>query len=236
MPTARRSSTFSWATSPASSAIWTAADAHFARALELEPEYARAHVGAGSVQFQRSQGGCAGGQADPVGLEGALGRFQAARSATVQSPLADIGTKSAFGEGQVYLCLSQALVADRWADAQANFERVVADYGGTNPRVRDTAAEAYSNLGFVHLPFPDTPDADAPARYRQALADYDRAIETTRLNDRRAHFHSMRGLILARLGDRNGAVAAYGEAIRLEPDVKRRQEYEARRQALQAPP
>ncbi len=212
-----------------------AAAAHFARALELEPEYARAESAPDRCCSRGLATDCAPGDVDATGLDGALGRFQAATRATVQSPLADIGTKSAFGEGQVYLCLSQALVADRWADAQANFERVIADYGGKNPRLRDTAAEAYSNLGFIHLPFAaDAPDA--PARYRQALADYDRAIDTTRLNDRRAFFHSMRGFILARLGDRNGAVAAYGEAIRLEPDETRRQEYEARRQAVDSPP
>jgi tetratricopeptide (TPR) repeat protein len=206
------------------------AEAHFARALELEPEYARAQIGAGSVLFQRSHRGCEPDDVDAPGLLRALELYRSAERARDQPPLADISTKAAFGQGQALLCLSNARVADHWAEARVAFERVIGEYGGRNERVRNTAAEAHAGLGLVALPSAAAPDARE--RYERALHEYDRAAEVTLLDERRAFFHSMRGFILSRLGEQRRALAAYDLAIRLEPDGARRNGYEEGRRAV----
>jgi tetratricopeptide (TPR) repeat protein len=204
------------------------AEASYAKALNLEPEYARARLGASEVLYQTARGSCEAGSVDAAGMFQALESFRGAATALVQPPLADIGAKAAFGVGRVQECLSQALVADHWGDAEREFRRVIRDYGGKNERIRNLAAESHAHLGFIALPASD--DADATARYRQALVEYEKAIQLSKRNDRRAFMHSMVGFIHTRLHDPKAAAAAYAEAIRLEPDPQRRTEYEARRQ------
>jgi len=209
-----------------------AADGYYDGALTLNPEYGRAQLGKAEVTFQRARANCASGSVDPTGLSKSLDMFQSALGSRVQPAASEIATKVAYGSGRVLLCLSQALVADRWADAESEFQSVIRAFRAGNERVREMAAESYANLGFVYLPAAGDPQA-AP-RYRRAAESYQAAVTVTHRDDRKAFFFSMRGFAFSRLGDLAGADEAYRQAVDLEPDAAKRADYErARQQAIQ---
>ena len=210
------------------------ASGFYDQALALNPEYARARLGRAEVLLHKARGTCEAGHVDAAGLNAALDTFRSARSAKVQPALSDVPTKVAFGEGRVHLCLSQALEGDHWADAEREFQEVIEQYIDGNARVREVAGEAYADLGFVHLPAAGDPAA--PDRYRRAAADYQSALDVSQNDDRRAFFSSMRGFILARLGEVAQADAAYRLAIQLTDDPAAKAAYESSRQALAPPP
>jgi tetratricopeptide (TPR) repeat protein len=188
-----------------------AAKAHYDRALELNGEYARAQLGQAEVLFQRSHGSCESDDidvrnpavsVDPAGLNRAEETFRRVLSAADQPVLSDIKTKVAFGLGRVYLCLSQSLVADRWADAEREFLAVVADFQRGNERVRDMAAEAHANLAIVYLPAQGEPGAEA--KYRRAAKEYAKAIQVARIDERRAVFADGLAFVCDRLRQAGG--------------------------------
>jgi tetratricopeptide (TPR) repeat protein len=199
----------------------------YGRALALNPEYARALVGAAEVTFQRAKGDCEAGRVDGPGLEESIRRFERARAAPVQPALADIGPKAALGVGRAEACLSQAEVADRWEDARRAFESVVAEYE-RNPRIKELAAEAHAGLGLVYLPAGDAPDA--AAGYRRSAEEYRQAIELTGHPTRQAAFEFGLAHAYGRLREYDQADQAYARAIELDPD--RSAEYERARAEL----
>jgi len=205
------------------------------RALALNPEYARARLGIAEVLLHRARGTCEPGGLDAAGLRQSLEAFAGAQRARVQPPLADIAAKVAFGQGRVYLCLSQGLVAEHWDDAERAFREVVDEFDRGNVRLRMMAAEAHAALGFVYLPPAGSSDADA--RFRRAAAEYERAIELFPENrdpeHRRAQSWRMLGFIHVRLGDMVKAQEAYARAITLVgDDAALRSRYEAERQQI----
>jgi len=109
----------------------------------------------------------------------------------------------------------------------------VRQFDSGNHRLRGMAAEAHAGLGFVYLPPAGEPDA--AGRYRRAADEYERAIDLTRVDDRKAFFLSMRGFALSRSGDLAGADAAYQAAIRLASDPVTRAGYEEARRRLSPP-
>ncbi|MFN2504047.1 MAG: TIR domain-containing protein [Acidimicrobiales bacterium] len=210
------------------------ADGFYGQALGLNPEYSRARLGRAEVLLHRSRGNCESGNVDVAGLTSALDTYRSALTAKAQPALSDIPTKVAFGTGRVHLCLSQALVGDHWAEAERAFQQVVGEFRGGNARVREMAAEAYANLGFVHLPA--SGDPDAAGRYRQSASDYQSAIDLTGDDERKAFFFSMRGFVFGRLGDTAQADQAYATAIELTQDSAAKARYAQARQSLTAPP
>lgn len=211
-----------------------AAQGFYEHALSLNPEYARAYIGAAEVQFHRAKGSCEAGDVDAEGLRKALDGFARAATARVQPALADIPAKFAYGQGRVHLCLSQALVADHWSDAERKFREVIQAFDAGNPRLRIMAAESHADLGFLHLPAAG--DADAETRLRRAAGEYQKALELfpeTDPDHRRAFFWSMIGFIHGRLGDIANAERAYDQAIGLaSDDPVLRARYEADRRQL----
>lgn len=210
------------------------ADGFYDRAVTLDPHYARARLGIAEVAFQQARGNCEKGSADPAGLARSLELYRAALGSPGQPAASDIATKVAFGSGRILLCLSQALVADRWADAEQEFKSVIRTFRDGNERVREMAAESYADLGLVYLP--TATDPDAPRAYRRAAEAYASAEDLTQRDDRKAFYSSVRGFVLARLGDAAGADEAYARAVDLERDPAKKAEYErARRQAVPRP-
>ena len=206
----------------------------YEQALTLNPQYARARVGQAEVLFQQSRGNCEAGNVNVEGMNRALTTFQGAGAAEDRPALSDVDIKVVFGEGRIHRCLSQALVADHWAEAGVELQAVIDAFANGNARVRELAAESYGELGFVHLPSEGDPDPDA--RFRQSAADYQQALDLSLVDDRKAYFSSVRGSILARLGDLAAAEEAYRTAIRLADDVGARARYEEALAALTAPP
>ncbi len=190
------------------------------RALSINPEYSRARIGVAEVLLQRSRGTCEAGSADAGGLTKSLAMFETARSARVQPLLADIATKIAYGEGRAYLCLSQALAADHWADAERSLRQVVDAFDKGNPRVRTMAAESHAGIGFLSLPAAG--DAYPVDRLHSAFDEYEKAIALFPQRDpehRKAFFWSMLGFIYSRLGNTPKAQDAYAHAISLTDDA-----------------
>jgi tetratricopeptide (TPR) repeat protein len=211
-----------------------AAQTYYAHALQLAPEYARARLRAAQVLFQRARDNCEQGHVNVRGLELALQGYQWALSAKVQPPLADIPVKASFGVGRVYLCRSQALIANEWDKAEQAFTGVIQAYEGGNQRVQNLAAEAHAHLGICYSPPADDPNADA--KWRRAVAEYQKAIALSMHDDQKADYNSKLGFIYGRLHDYDKADKAYQAAIQLDPDPTRRGEYEAVRRKLQQAP
>lgn len=203
------------------------ADAFYDRAISLDPQYARARLGKAEVAFQQARSDCEKGNADPAGLSKALDLYQVALGSPAQPAPADIPTKVAFGSGRILLCLSQALVADRWADAERELKNVIRVFRDGNERVREMAAESYADLGLVYLPTATDPDADRA--YRRAAEAFRSALGVTQRDERKALYLSLRGFALSRLGDAAGAQEAYAQAVALERDPAKKAEYERAR-------
>ena len=169
-----------------------------------------------------------------AGLNEALDKFTHAETARLQPALADIRTKVAFGRGRIFLCLSQALVADHWGDAEREFRQVVDEFGKGNQRVKTMTAESHANLGLLHLPAAGDPDAEASLR--RAASEYREALRLTperSTGHRKAFFWSMLGFIHGQLGETATAEDAYDHAISLtSDDPATRARYETDRQQL----
>jgi tetratricopeptide (TPR) repeat protein len=113
------------------------------QALSLDPNYARAMLGLGELDYLSARSGqvCsnpipefASEQTDLQGIaleyqpfEDALQHFQEARSANDENPqpAAFIPIKADYYTGRVYFCLSIAGLEDRWIDAQCSYWSVI---------------------------------------------------------------------------------------------------------------
>ena len=200
------------------------AESAYARAVAINPQYGRGRLGVAEVMFQRARGSCEAGGVDAAGLERAVAAFRASLDAKVKPAVADVPLKADLGISRALACQSQALLADRWAEAAAGFQRVITAFEAGTTRSRTLAAEAYGGMGLVHLPAAGAPDARA-ALLRSAEA-YRKAVELSIHPDRTAAFSANLGFVYSKLGDRAAADAAYAAAINVEPDAARRAGYE----------
>ncbi len=211
--------------------IDTASDA-YDQAVALNPEYARGRLGQAEIAFQRSRSDCEQGEVDEAGLHRAAELFHAALAARDRPSFSDVPIKATFGAGRVHLCLTQALVGDFAGPAEAEFKQVIDEFERGNRRLRELAAESHAGLGLVHWPPADDPDSSR--RLEQVAADYQRALDVTAIDSRKALFHSLRGAVFGRLGDGARAGDEYRQAVALEPDPTTREGYEKALQALGA--
>ncbi|HLZ27039.1 MAG TPA: hypothetical protein VKV73_06940 [Chloroflexota bacterium] len=213
----------------------TEARANFERALAINPEFARAQLALGEVEFQESLGkpeACARDTLNVAGIQASVETFQRALSAKTQPARSNLPTWTAFEMGRAYLCLSQADAGNYWPDAEREFNSVIADYDGGNASAKDIAAEAHSNLGFVYLPPRCDPDRDA--RYRRAAAEYQKAIDLSVFHPtRQGFYYEMLGFIQTRLGALDAARSAYRSAAGVDPSNK--DHYDQLLQNVQAP-
>jgi tetratricopeptide (TPR) repeat protein len=205
-----------------------AAEDHYARALELEPEYARARLGAAEVLFQRARATCERGVSDIEGLQSAVRAYQHALEAEFRPARSQIEVRIAFGLGRAYWCLSRADDRSYAESAERELRKVTAVDGEDNVRLNDLAAEAHFILGLVYLPYPDDPPTDAQAKYRRAAGEYRLAIERIHQRERQALFYAALGDVHGRLQEYDDADAAFARAIELNPE--RRALYEEQRE------
>jgi tetratricopeptide (TPR) repeat protein len=210
----------------------SAAQKYYACALELNPEYARARLGMAEVLFHESRGDCEQGKVDVVGLQDAIRGYQSALEARDQPAHSDIQTKTAFALGRAYVCLSQSLVANHWADAEREFLTVIADFENGNERVRELAAEAHGQLGLVYLPAVGDPETNS--NFRRSAEEYHKAIELSRQPDRQATYYLWLAWIHIRMNECDLADEALAEANKLYAGSTRlNPEYEAFRLAVE---
>ncbi len=143
------------------------------RALALDGEYARAHVGLAGVTYllalQAYMRTNEPADIDLALLDQAVTTYQQAAQAAHQPRLSDISAKVHLGLGQCYLMRFYAGDEGAFSLAEVALRAVVAEYdAGDNPRIRELAAEAYGRLGLLHELHGDQ-DVAAEA-YQQAIA------------------------------------------------------------------
>ena len=117
---------------------------YYERALNINPEYARAHVGRADTIFQESRGTCSPDTAEAAGLEAASAKFDEALQAAFQPALSDIEPKVSFGLGRVHLCQMLAGVpeqpaADDFQAVVAEFQFVIEEFEAGNDRLDELA-------------------------------------------------------------------------------------------------
>jgi tetratricopeptide (TPR) repeat protein len=127
------------------------------RALEIDPEYARALVGLANIYYLNAlpPPSATGSAAELKNtnfdlLNLAIETYQKANSATNKPALSDISTKVHYGLGQCYFVRAQGGLDLSFNSAVEEFRFVIADYAdGANPRVQEIAAESHARLGLI---------------------------------------------------------------------------------------
>jgi tetratricopeptide (TPR) repeat protein len=200
------------------------AEQAFQDALRIDPEYARAYAGLGSVYYTYSLQGLSSQNFNPnrEDLQKALEYFQFAEQASHKPVTANIPAKIAFGRGQVYMALW--LVKEAPAEqAVEQFQFVIDQYQtNKNEAIREIASESCARLGLIARQSGDT--AGALERYTQAAGlatnPARRAVYQTSIGD------------LCQGQDDEKASAAYQKAIqeyqsamRLTTQLERRADY-----------
>jgi tetratricopeptide (TPR) repeat protein len=169
----------------------------FQRIMDLNPDYARGLLGTAEVSYLQSSGGCKPDGVDAEGLRRAADRYREALEAELKPAVSNVDAKAALGLGRVYACLSQALVEDRWRDAEKAFQDVIEAFENDNPAIRELAVEAYGGLGLSALPHEGA--ADPGQRFCTARAYYDSARQLTDDEQRGDVFENMLSYIDQRL-------------------------------------
>jgi tetratricopeptide (TPR) repeat protein len=202
----------------------------YARALALNPGYARAQFGMSEVRYQRSHRGCRPGRADESGLRAALLGFEQVEGRS-QPQGAVLGVRALLGRARVLLCLSQAEIVARWDKARMLFLEVVEAFDRGERQLRDEASSALGSLGLIHLP--GRGEREPEPMLVRAARYYQRALKLSLDASRKAVFSGMLGFTYGKLGRVEDAKRAYRRAARLDPSSEQR--YERARRALQEP-
>src|SRR5205823_11305743 len=122
----------------------SAAAAYFSQAAALDRTRARAQLGTAEVLLEQSgaRQDCSPNAVDVAGLHAAAAHFQAALADPSPPPSANIPAKAHYGLGQVELCLSQSGLEDHWADAEPQFQAVIAAYQAGDSALKSQAADS----------------------------------------------------------------------------------------------
>ncbi|HEX7975894.1 MAG TPA: tetratricopeptide repeat protein [Anaerolineales bacterium] len=133
------------------------AQAAFEQALSLNPGYARAHIGLGSVAYDRAQDLPPAGRLKTPDLQNALDQYQAALDSAAGSPGALIEPKARLGLGTTLLLQGEAEreAGDMRAAADA-FDRAAAGLGSIMPALDEAKqyrlmAQTYQALGNAYF-------------------------------------------------------------------------------------
>ncbi len=130
-------------------------EAYLRQALALDPEYARPLVTLAGIQYLRALKPF-GQTNNPSDVDASLldqaeATYWQASRASHQPALSDIPTKVHFGLGQCELMRAYSGHGGSYETAAEEFRAVIAAYGdGTNPRLRELAAESHARLGLIH--------------------------------------------------------------------------------------
>jgi tetratricopeptide (TPR) repeat protein len=149
------------------------AEQYYQKSLAIDPEYARAQIGMGSVNYIKAltpfQLSLKPGDIDNNLIDTSIKWYQNALQARNIPALANVETKVHFGLGQCYL-LKVYSEKEQWFDpAIAEFQAVVQEYGnGKNIYVKELAAEAHARLGLIYALSGDP---------KAAIQEYEEAVK-----------------------------------------------------------
>ncbi len=150
---------------------------YFSKALDANPDYARAYAGLATVFLQQATPDIQSGtyDFDVQLLDKAFDHYQKALNSEEQSPLADIPTKVSFGVGDVYI--RKALVEEAAGNDEAKeqyyslagqaYQSVIQDYEAGNERLQEIAAHAHARLGLILA---------QNGQLEAAIAEYEQAL------------------------------------------------------------
>lgn len=207
----------------------------YQRALEINPEYARARVGLAETRYQRSHNGCRAGAVDVEGVQQALDGYRSALAADDRPARSNIESKVSLGVGRAHLCLSIAEVEASWAEAETELRRVADAYESGNTEIEELAAEAYSGLGLLEI----MTVGDRGGDLERAITNLERAItiaDADPTSDRQYIWHGFLGHAHCLLGQTPEALDSYDDALRSAPEENRGQYTEARERAALGDP
>jgi tetratricopeptide (TPR) repeat protein len=126
------------------------AEENYAEALNINPNYARAHIGLGNIYFLQYQ---QGGWSDSAQYDRALQEYEAALAATDQPVGAYVDAKANYSLGNMYLTSAQqtgdAALYERAIDY---YDRVIDQYEQQtdNKTLKGIASNAYYGLGVAY--------------------------------------------------------------------------------------
>jgi tetratricopeptide (TPR) repeat protein len=203
----------------------------YAAALDLNPQYARAQVAAANVLYLQAFRAPENPTADTIDaakLDQAEAELQTALTLTDAPPSANIRAKVSFYLGQIYIARAQLEAGGGWlAQAQAQFNPVIAEYQNGNASLTEYAGHAYARLGLI---------ARLQSDPAAAIGNYQKAVPLVSPFYQAAYSASLGEAYLAS-GDRASAIEAYLEAVRIAEfygDAESANTYAQRLQALQA--
>lgn len=163
------------------------AETYFQEALQVDSEYARAHLGLANIFYRRA---LLPGQEqeDPQAIDAelinlALAELEKAEFAKNQPVLADVSTKIHFERGENYLALAYSGNMNSYERAIIEFQQVIDDYDdGKNERVRSFASESHARLGAIYR---------LTDQLTLALEEYQTAFSLAEDNERRGIFEQI---------------------------------------------
>lgn len=157
---------------------WNLAKDRYTNAQNINPDYARAYVGLGSVFLAQSTTDLESENYDFNSqlMDSAIENYEKALESKEQPPLADISAKANFGLGVAYLqkaLIEQEngnnLTRDQYYDyAIQKFRLVIQDYETGNKRIPELAAHSHARLGLIYR---------LNGKVDSAVSEYEQAIE-----------------------------------------------------------
>lgn len=160
------------------------AEAYFADALSLDPDYPRARFGSAEVTYQRSLGPRCGveGEDDVAGLENAVTQFEQVIDLP-SPPLAFIPERARIEIAKIYECIhlngGDSNGDGHLEEAREILEDVMEDIAGES-RLETLTADAHFALGFYHLLKED---------HTAAITEFETAVDLTRNRLRKRGFY-----------------------------------------------
>ena len=190
------------------------AETFFKRGLDINPDYARAHVGLAAVYYQRAFGQPVVKSADQINQDDlalAEDEYSNALNAADRPASAEIGTKVNLGLGLIAFTRYQiAPDPTQQRIAQSQFQTVVDTYEASQSvRIREHAGLAYAQLGTL---------AFLERDYARAEPAYLRAIEIVNAPRARAGYYALLANLYRAQGQTEQARAALTEAITIAPE------------------
>lgn len=150
---------------------WEEAHAWFDKALEANPDYARAYVGKGFAYFQEAIAPMPEQTADADLLKQSIAAFETALTAPDQPQNADVEARVHFGMGRAYLLLGWQEDGKHFVQAEEMLQFVVNEYQAGNIHYQELSAQAYGQLGMLYF---------MQGKDNEAIQAFEKAIELSK--------------------------------------------------------
>lgn len=170
--------------------MYVVASSWFDKAINNDPDYARAYIGKAGTYYQQAiQPLCDGSHVDIEFLDKAIYTYQESLNSLTHDPQADIPEKAHFGIGRSMLMKTEAWLgtADKnlLEQAENQLKMVTNSYEAGDVVFTELAAQAYGQLGLLY--YFARRDSEAITAYESALAieslDSYKAVYTGKLQE-----------------------------------------------------